>query len=243
MKSFCDNCSLSSDIEKHRIMLNNLIDKKNCNLLDEEIVSLSQTLDNLVYKCVLCDKSLIDLPKLNLKNIFGTHSTLYYYGKQHLFVNLYFYINEGIKNNEIVYISMQESLYEKLIAFLECYGILVENIKFRQVMELILSNKEGGLIKLKEKISNVLSEDDMKKYSGIRWIGQPSYAIKTTSEKDFLDWEINLSEAMKNTKASLICVYDAYDCMHKGKFINENVIDKSLNTHSHIFSNMALEGI
>ena len=48
---------------------------------------------------------------------------------------------------------------------------------------------------------------------------------------------------MKNTKASLICIYDAYDCMHKGKFINENVIDKSLNTHSHILKNLALEEI
>jgi hypothetical protein len=184
MKSFCSHCSLSSDIEKQRIILNDLISKKDYNLLDKEIVALSQALDNLVYKCVLCDKNLVDLNKINLENIFGTHSTLYYYGKQHLFVNMYFYITEGIKNNEIVYISMQESLYEKLIAFLESYGILTENIRFRPVKELILSNKEGGLIKLKEKINNVLSEDDMKKYSGIRWIGQPSYAIKTTSERD-----------------------------------------------------------
>lgn len=243
MKSFCDNCSLSSDIEKHRIMLNNLIDIKNCNLLDEEIVSLSQTLDNLVYKCVLCDKSLIDLPKLNLKNIFGTHSTLYYYGKEHLFTNMYFYITEGIKNNEIIYISMQESLYEKLISFLESCGVATINIKFRPVKELIISNKEGGLIELKKRINNILSENKMKKYSGIRWIGQPSYAIKTTSEKDFLDWEINLTEALKNTKASLICIYDAYDCMHNGIFINENVIDKSIKTHSHILKNLGLEGM
>ncbi|MDV3428908.1 MAG: MEDS domain-containing protein [Bacillota bacterium] len=243
MKSFCNKCNLNSEIENQRLMLNNLISKKGCNLLDKEIVTLSQTLDNLVYKCVLCDKNLVDLNKINLKNIFGTHSTLYYYGKQHLFVNMYFYITEGIKNNEIVYISMQESLYEKLMSFLESYGILTENIKFRPVKELILSNKEGGLTKLKEKVNNVLSEDDTKKYSGIRWIGQPSYAIKTTSEKDFLDWEINLSEAMKNTKASLICIYDAFDCMHKGIFINGNVMDKSLNTHSHILKNLVLEEI
>lgn len=38
--------------------------------------------------------------------------------------------------------------------------------------------------------------NDIEKYSGIRWIGQPSYAIKSTSQNDFLAFETNLTKGM-----------------------------------------------
>ncbi|MCY6371798.1 MEDS domain-containing protein [Clostridium ganghwense] len=243
MKFSCNHCELYDNIEKYRIELNDLIVKKNHKLLDQEIINLSQSLDDLVYKCVFCNKNLNDFSKLNLKNIFGTHSTFYYYGDQHLFASMYFYITEGINNNELIYISMQESLYNKLIAFLTINDVLVEYIKFRPVKELIMSNRHGGLTQLKEKINNICLENEVKRYSGIRWIGQPTYAIQTTSQKDFLDWETNLSEALKNTNTSLICIYDAYDYIHKSEFINETVIKKSLDTHSHILKHSVLKEI
>lgn len=243
MKFSCNHCKLHADIEKYRIELNNLIVEKNHKLLDKEIIYLSQFLDDLVYKCVFCNKSLNDFSKLSLKNIFGTHSTFYYYGDQHLFTSMYFYITEGINNNERIYISMQESLYNKLIAFLTINDVPVEHIKFRPVKELIMSNRHGGLAQLKEKINNICLESEVKKYSGVRWIGQPTYAIQTTSQKDFLDWEINLSAALKNTNASLICIYDAYDYLHKNEFINQTVIKKSLDTHSYVLRNLVLEEI
>lgn len=243
MEFLCNNCKLYDDIEKYRIKLNNLIDEKNHKLLDEEIIYSSQVLDNLVYKCVLCRGNLNDFSQLSLKNIFGIHSSFYYYGDKHLFTSMYFYINEGINNNELIYISMQEDLYNKLIAFLEINDVSVEHIKFRPVKELIMSNRHGGLTKLKEKINDICLENAVRKYSGVRWIGQPTYAIQTTSQKDFLDWETNLSEALKDTNASLICIYDAYDYMHRNEFMNEKVIKESLDTHSHILKNSILEEI
>ncbi|WP_106059860.1 Spo0E family sporulation regulatory protein-aspartic acid phosphatase [Clostridium vincentii] len=56
MSFFCTNCTLHTDIEKYRLMLNDLIIKKNHNLLDKEIIDLSQYLDVLVCKCTLCNK-------------------------------------------------------------------------------------------------------------------------------------------------------------------------------------------
>lgn len=243
MNSFCNTCILGNNIEKQRISLNNLVVEKKYNLLDGEIISLSQLLDNLVYECVICKKDLNHFSKIDLKNIFGTHSTFYYYGQQHLFTSMYVYINEGIKNNEFIYISMVKSLYEKLISFLKIKGVYVENIKFNPVKELIDFNNLGGSSLLKEKINNILSEEEVKNFSGIRWIGQPTFAIQTTSQKDFLDFEINLSESLENTKASLLCIYDAYDYMHEGEFINEVVIKESLNTHSYVLKNSLLEKI
>jgi len=69
VKFLCNTCDLHTNIEKYRIMLNNLIVEKNHNLLDEEIINLSQYLDVLLYKCMSCNKDLDYTSKLNLKNI------------------------------------------------------------------------------------------------------------------------------------------------------------------------------
>lgn len=245
MNMFCYNCGLKSDIEGHRERLNNIIINRNKNLIDDEVVKLSQLLDDLVYRCVTCKRDLNSMTKLKLSldNISGTHSTFYYYGIQHLFTSMYFYINKGIQNNELIYISMLEELYDKLRIFLITNNVSIEHIQFRPVKELILSNKHGGLNGLKEKINNICLENETKKYSGVRWIGQPTYAIQITSQNDFLNWEINLSKALDDTKVSLICIYDAYDFMHEGIFINKEVIDKSLDTHSFILKDLELEEI
>ncbi|MCY6354736.1 MEDS domain-containing protein [Clostridium sp. ZS2-4] len=243
MRFLCDNCDLNYSIEEHRNRLNNLIVEKKQNLLDDEVINLSQLLDDLVYKCVFCNRNITYLSKLNLKNIFGTHTTFYYYGEQHLFVNMYFYINEGIKNNELIYLFMEESIYNKLLAFLKINNVPVEHIKFKTVKELIKSNRQGGLNELKEQINNIGLDNEVKKYSGIRWIGQPSYAIQTNSQNDFLAFEKNLSKALNNTNASLLCIYDAYDYMHESKFINETVIKESLDTHNYILKKLRLEAI
>ncbi|WP_291645123.1 MEDS domain-containing protein [Clostridium sp.] len=236
----CTTCNLQDNIEKYRVMLNILILEKKQNLLDEEIINLSQSLDILVYKCIFCNENLNDIFKLNLKNIIGTHSSFYYYGYQHLFNSMYFYITEGINNNELIYISMEKNFYNKLIVFLKLNNVSVEHIKFRSLKKLIESNTQGGLTQLKEEINNVCSGNEVKEYNGIRWIGQPTYAIQTTSQESFLDCETNLSEALKNTIASLLCIYDTYDYMNKSEFINETVIKQSLTTHSYIFKNSVL---
>lgn len=237
MKTLCGNCKINYRIEEYKERLSNSINEKEQNLLDDEVIYLSQFLDKFVYKCVSCDRNIQQLSKLNLKNVFGTHTTLYYYGEQHLFINLYFYINEGIKNNELIYISMEENLYNELLDFLKINKVSIENIKFKSVKELILGNKKGGLTGLNEAVTSILENSNIEKYTGLRWIGQPSYAIEGTSQKDFLDMEVNLNEFIKNMNAGLLCVYDTYDYIHKGKVINETVIQESLHTHSFVLNN------
>lgn len=238
MGVLCDNCNLGYRIEEYREKLNNIIVQKNYNLLDDEVINLSQLLDDLVYKCVSCNRKINELSKLNLKNVFGTHAILYYYGEQHLFVSLYFYIKEGIKNNEFIYVSIEENLYNRLIDFLKINKISTEHVKFKPVGELIRSNKKSGVPGLKETISSILWDNN--KYNGVRWIGQPAYAIEAASQKDFLDMERNLNELVKNMNAAILCVYDTYDYMHGGSVINEAVIEESLSTHSHVLNNLVL---
>lgn len=243
MNPLCDTCTLRNNIEGHRVMLNDLLVQKNNKLLDKEIISQSQVLDVLIYKCIFCNKNLGDILKFNLKNIFGTHTSFYYYGHQHLFSSMYFYIIEGINNKELIYISMEQDLYNKLLFFLEINNVPLEHIKYKNVRELIMCNRQGGVPKLKEVLLNNCLECEVEKYSGIRWIGQPTFAIQTTSQNDFLHFETSLSEALNNTNASLLCIYDAYDYMNKSEYINETVIKQSLNTHSYVLNNLVLEKI
>ncbi|MEA4987325.1 MAG: MEDS domain-containing protein [Anaerovorax sp.] len=241
MRVYCNNCGLNASLEEYRVRLNNTVIEKKDNLIDEELIKLSQLLDDLVYKCISCVNKTNYTSNLGLKDIFGIHSSFYYYGHKHLFTNMFFYITEGIKNNELIYISMQTDLYQELIAFLESKNVCIERIKFRPVKELIMCHKRDGFTGLKDKLDSICVEDAVKEYNGIRWIGQPTYAIQTTSQEDFLEWEIDLSKALENSNVSLICVYDAYDYIVEGKYINEDVIKKSKDTHSYILKDLVLE--
>ncbi|WFD10976.1 MEDS domain-containing protein [Tepidibacter hydrothermalis] len=231
--------NLEKEIELARHKLNSIIIEKNENLLDQEVIKLSEELDELIVKFQYI-KSIQDNCLMNLKNIMGTHSIFYYYGKGHLFANMIKYIKVGVDNNEVIYISMQHELYEDLKKSLNKAGIQDKHLKFQSVKQLIDSNNRGGVKGLKEKIEFLAEEEIKSGYSGIRWIGQPTYAIEQTSKQDFLNWEINLSGGLRNTKASLICIYDYYDYINIKKVIDEEVIKKSINTHSHILEKFFL---
>ncbi|MCT4618881.1 MAG: MEDS domain-containing protein [Marinisporobacter sp.] len=231
---------VKKEIEVIRKKLNNLVVEKNEDLLDPEVLKLSEELDELIVKYNRTHKKDCII---NLYNISGIHSTFYYYGENHLFTNMIQYIDHGIKNKEIIHISMKPELYDKLLKFLSTFEIPQEHIKFYPVKELILSNKTGGLDGLKKKVAVCTKEALEKGYGGIRWIGQPTYAIQETSKDDFLSWEINLTEALQNTKVSLICIYDYYDYINDKKVIDERVINESLNTHSHVLNKFYLENI
>lgn len=58
MDNSCNNCSLNFNIEEYRERLNDIIVEKNYNLLDEEVLNLSQLLDNLIDKGILFEKNL-----------------------------------------------------------------------------------------------------------------------------------------------------------------------------------------
>lgn len=154
---------------------------------------------------------------------------------------MFFYIKNAVENNEAVYISMEESLYETLIDILKDNLVNTNGITFSPVKELILSYKAEGAVGLRTKILKCQDEVFAKGFQGIRWIGQPTYAIKTTSREDFLNWEEGLTEALKYTRVSLICIYDYYDCMNESKYIDRKVIVDSLRTHSTIYKHTMLE--
>ncbi|WP_297421255.1 Spo0E family sporulation regulatory protein-aspartic acid phosphatase [Clostridium sp.] len=243
----CDNCNLNYNIGKVRNRLEELIVKKDQSLLDVEVINLSQLLDNLIYKCVFCSKNVNNSTQWTLNDTLKskTNSKFYHLKNNHFFISIYFYMYEGIKNNEVIYMSMEEGLYNDLLEILKMISFPVEYIKFRSIKELIISNKFCGLIGLEEKIKGIVSEYEAKRYNGIRWISQPTYAIKNTSLNDFFDWEMNLSQALRNTNtnSSLDFVYKDYDYLGENKYLQEPVIDSSINVNSYILDDLLFKGV
>lgn len=58
MNNYCNICSLNYMVEEYRERLNDIIIEKNYNLLDEEVINLSQLLDDLIDKEILFEKNL-----------------------------------------------------------------------------------------------------------------------------------------------------------------------------------------
>lgn len=243
----CGNCNINHNIEKIKDRLECIVSKENQSLLDNKVINLSQLLDNFIYKCTFCNKNLNYLSKLNSKNILNSKlkSNFQYLGNNHFLISLYFYMFQGIKNNQMIYLSMDENLYNDLLTIFKINSLPIECIKFRSIKEVIVSNKNGGLDELEEKIIDISSEYDLKNYSGFRWISQPTYAIENTSLEDFFNWEMNLSEALENTNSNstLGFVYKEYNPMKDDNYVNEPVIDKSLNVNSYVLDELLFKGV
>lgn len=173
---------------------------------------------------------------MDIKHIFGSHPIFYYYGFEHLAYNVACLIDAGIKNREKICISCHQPLYDKLIRQFILFNISVDGIYFKAVKELIMANKNGGINELQLTIEKRVKEALEEGYSGIRWIGQPSYAIPNTNKADFLSWEIVLSAAFRDQRASLTCIYDFEDYLYDRRAIDVEVISESLQTHSHLLS-------
>ncbi|GAB6138113.1 MEDS domain-containing protein [Halanaerobaculum tunisiense] len=163
----------------------------------------------------------------------GLHSSFYYLNKEHLFVNIYNYIIDAIKNKKLIYISMKPELYHELINKTTLSPKFRTKIEFHSVKKLITDYKKGQN-SIKENIKK--QESLNNNYTGIRWIGQPSYIIQKTSKKDFLDWEQQLTKSFKETNSSMLCIYNFNDYLENEDIIDEKIINESLKTHSHILN-------
>ncbi|WP_026889319.1 hypothetical protein [Clostridium beijerinckii] len=194
MRVLCNNCGLRCHIKGWKGRLDDLLIKKQNNLLDDEVICLSRSIDNLISDCIFCNTS--NLYRSNRRDTGEKDSILYYYGEQHLIVNLYNYIEEGIRNKENIYISVDKNLYKKLENHLIINRIAMEKFKFACLkdMKFVIENK-GESIKIEEEKS--------------RWIVQPSL------QKHFLYAESTLNKHTKDLDLDILYIYDAYEYIHR----------------------------
>ncbi|KDR96641.1 Spo0E like sporulation regulatory protein [Peptoclostridium litorale DSM 5388] len=242
MKYMCTKCSLKDKIEKMKLNLDHLIYEKKADFSNSQIMKLSREIDKYVNECIHC-KSRIS--KLNdaITDVKGCHLSFYYYGEVHLTMNMCSYIIKGIQQGEIVYVSMDEKVFKNLKGMLNRSGIDDERVQFYPVEKLIMLNSKEGRDVLREQVSKFGINAVQKGYTGIRWIGQPSYAIKKTSKNDFLKFESSLSHAVGGSNVSILCIYDLYDYINDGLIIDNDIIEDSFSTHTHLLSEYEIRKI
>lgn len=122
MKPSCEGYYIKARLEETRKVLLNVVSEKQ-NVLDPMVVKKSQVLDQLIVECVKCDKRRMDSKLETLDNIFGIDSTFYYYGLEHLLINLLPYIKHGVENNELITVSLSGDIYDQLMDLLDFHGI------------------------------------------------------------------------------------------------------------------------
>lgn len=208
MRILCDNCKINCNIMTYKEELEKKLIESNNNLLNNEVIELSESISKLISNCIFCNNN--NLRRLKGKYLYGK---LYYYGDKHLLVNLYSYIIESIKNRNLIYISMKEEFYERVMDIIVVNKIFSDNIKFKPLenIDFIRNQKKTNIKEAADEFFCYNSNE----YNGIRWIVDSDYIGNTFLENDFLGINCNSREFVKNMNVNIVYVFNAYEHMHE----------------------------
>lgn len=167
---------------------------------------------------------------MTVKRIFGLHISFYYYGLDHLLINLNNYCRAAIYNNEKIIVYSEPKLYQNLKKML---GNIIskDNFFYHNHSKFINIYNTYGFNVYKLLHKSFISEAKKKGYSGLRLIVQPAYIIFENDKNQFLKVEKILNKLVEYTDSSILCIYDFEDYLTNQKFIDENVFTESFKTH------------
>lgn len=163
--------------------------------------------------------------------ISGIHCVFYYYGTEHLIINVYDYINKGIEKNELIYLCVDPEMQKIMFDYLHKYNTQIQTLNIPKLIN-YYDNKDM----LREFLSYEKSARK-KGYTGIRIINQVNYLLKGISNEQFLSFENLFNEIIKELNVSIMCAYDFDEYLSKKHVVNEVLMEQSLKMHSHRFYN------
>lgn len=168
---------------------------------------------------------------MNKNDIFGFHSCFYYFGAQHLALNMYNYIKDGINKNEKIYLCLSPKLYGKLMKWLSCdLKVYVKNVN---INNMISSCTSLSLVQMREKFSRNIDKIIEEGYSGVRFIIQVDYIIINNSLEHFMYFNSNVLRIIDSMRVSFMSLYDFEDYLKHRYIIDDKVIMQSYKVHSH----------
>ncbi|ADK16408.1 MULTISPECIES: MEDS domain-containing protein [Clostridium] len=173
-------------------------------------------------------------------SIFGLNSSFYYFGLEHLIINMCQYIKEGIERKEKICVYTDLKLYKKLLKYVDTKNNCVEYVDMTQVIneypKLKVNNIRREVLKYIDKINK-------EGYVGVRFIIQVDYAIYNTSQNNFLNFNRNILNIILEMSASCMCIYNFEDYLKNKRFINEKVIKESYKIHNYRLYNRKLVSV
>lgn len=176
-----------------------------------------------------------------MNNYCGKNICFYYYGEDHLVINLYRYIKQQIENNNYVYLCVDEEIYKLLISNLDANErTMIENINIGNTLmssydETINSNMILKFLReLRIKALNV-------GFWGADFILDGAKILNSTCNIIFQEFAGVLSKICEVEHINILTCYDFLDYVNRGKTITEDIMRASYKYHDYrMFGNEIL---
>ncbi|MDU1412593.1 MAG: MEDS domain-containing protein [Clostridium sp.] len=165
-----------------------------------------------------------------LRKYYGKNICFYYYGVDHLVMNLYKYIKQNLENNICIYLYINKSVYDMLMNNLdenEKKMIYLVNIE-KEILNVGTSCKDSVETNIKKIKKKALDNG----YWGMSLIVDASKILSNTCNSMYEEFLMTLSKICSNEKMNILTCYDFIDYMERGKYINENIMKLSYEFHT-----------
>lgn len=161
-------------------------------------------------------------------NKLGKNIAFYYYGDDHMVINIYKYIKGCIKDNVYVYLNIEDRLYNLLYKFLDdTEKLMICN----GTMENIVLNSDFEIVK--EFLARYRDNKIESGFSDVRFIIDVKGIINSNSKLLFKDFSNYLYDICLNNNMIALLLYDFGDYMNNGKIIDKDIIKLSYINHTH----------
>lgn len=167
----------------------------------------------------------------------GIHCVFYYYGAEHLAINIYDYVNKGIKKNELVYLCVEPEIYKTIFKYLQKHNNQIEILNIACLINKYNTNDIEELLTSFSSYKELARE---KGYSSIRIVNQVNYLLSSISQDQFMDFDNLLNKVVEKLNISVMCAYDFDDYLNKKQLIDDTLMNQSFRVHDHRFYNFRM---
>lgn len=176
-----------------------------------------------------------------MKNCCDKSISFYYYGQDHLILNVYKYIKSQIEENNYVFLYCDNDISnmfnrnlnineQDMVGRIELDKIVINSVS-------LIENITEDLMPMKDTIT-FLEENGF--WGGVIVL-DATYLIDNIGETNFIEYIKSLSYMCKENNLNVMACYDFSDYINRGKKINEEVIKASYCYHDYrLFANKIL---
>jgi len=176
-----------------------------------------------------------------MSNCCGKNICFYYYGEDHLVINLYKYIKQQIENNNYVYLYVDEDIYKLLTNNLDSNErLMIENIKMSSIL-ISSYNENINSTMISKFLRDLKGKASNSGFWGGDFIIDGAKILNNTCNTIFEEFIKSLSNICEEEHINILTCYDFLDYVNRGKIITEEIMRSSYKYHDYrMFGNEIL---
>lgn len=170
-----------------------------------------------------------------IRRYYGKNICFYYYGEDHLVVNLFKYIKQNIENNILIYINASETIFSMINNNLNKNEQgMVRRINFKkELLASSSSNEHTDKITITDNLSQLKKAATSEGFWGISLIIDASEILSNSSITLYEEYLKATALGCNTIKCNILICYDFIDYINRGKLITEEVMKLSYKYHTH----------